>query len=826
MPGFFEIGSTRYCIVTAETRDIADDYFPAGPPLRNPRREGPVLFDRLGSPLENTVAVPEENVWVPSTKLLSITGWEVLPFSPEFLELPLELVDTVLTNLHLDSDGRRLEARINWNGIEIRKVFHLTRVEASVALWPSRILEDWRRFFMAFGPREGEEEGPPVFAGCEPRIFGLVAGTPNRVVRGRTRLVDARAAAFAEIEVPPRWIGFAEAKGPECLGLLPLQAPPNRPVSRLTEEARPGFRFAALSPVPRRPPVHGETRIALDFGTSNTAIACPDGSSGRLLEFTPESVGVDLTAQGNREAKRLSERWARRFFPLAKPYGNPIATVLLADKEDDSTFDISEFYPAFSIPGLEIVHPRVIGFLARDRQLKQDFKWADGVSGDRLRKAFLEQLGIMTAWELRTSLFDQVKSSLKVVYTCPLSFSIKQNDALSDAVSAFASALRAGGLTQVSLEGPLSESLANFYYVRERAKAGGQIRGERHVVMDVGGGTTDISIFDGFGKPLYLDSLYIGGKDLARTLLSYAAAVQRRSDDIARAVGGDDRSRPKDREDAAWAETIQLLLIGRMKERDQDLGPSGTIEKLAEEFRKYNLQDLLGEFTALLAFASAYAIRMALLPQSGEKKVTKVIVHYVGMGSRLFDMSPRGKLAGSRWQAAKQILKEVVSAFPESEGASFDFKRDYGKETVSCGALSEFPEDEGLPAALDVHTLWWSDAKVEGEGSAITWRDPFSEDAALDLPDSVREASSTIELYRCFEQAVLVSGRHTFDGWRANREDLAESLSLSDDAYRRGWNAIRTQQKTKPRHPVRIVTDVLKDQVCKLIEDPERGGST
>jgi hypothetical protein len=648
----------------------------------------------------------------------------------------------------------------------------------------------------------------------------------NEVIRGRTRLVEGRAAAFCQITTAPRWLGFVEAKGTACLGLLPLQVQPNRPISRLDAETRARFRFSDFKPAPRRPASHGETRIALDFGTSNTAIAFEDGTSGRLLDFTAESAGIDLTAQGGRDPKKLSERYARRFFPLGKPYSNPTATVLLADKEDDTTFEGSEFFPAYSIPGLEIVHPRVIGFLARDRQLKQDFKWAEGVSGDHLRKAFLEQLGLVTAWELRTTLFDQVKSSLKVIFTCPLAFSIRQNDALSDAVLAFATALRSGGIDNVSVEGPLSESLANFCYVRDRAKAGGQIRGERHIVMDIGGGTTDISIFDGFGKPLYLDSLYIGGKDLARTLLMFAAAIQHRSEDIAKAVGGDERVRPRDREDAAWAETIQLLLISRMKNRDVDLGPSGTIERLAEEFRKFNLQDVLGEFTALLAFASAYAIRMALLLQSGEKKVAKVMVHYVGMGSRLLDMSPRGKLAGSRWQAAKQILKEVVSSFPESAGVSFDFKRDYGKETVSCGALSDFSREDGLPAALDINTLWWCDAKHPEEDIAIDWKEPFSEDKACEMDDSLREASSTKELYDCFEQSVLVAARHTFDGWRADKETLRETRDLCDDAYRRGWNLIRTQQKGKPRHPVRLVTDVLKDQICKLIEDPERGNPT
>ena len=817
MAGILKHAGLRYFIV--RKHQPSTGFYEADVPFKQAEAEKGLLTSPTGSPILDAVVVLESDLWIKSDKIVTIKGWPVFPFWHALFRLPPLLVDTVIANTDVEWTERSSKAivRVSWDGISLERSFALGPLGVGVAVWPPRVIPEWRDFFLMFAPGSQallERAGAALFEEREPCVYGFEQSDKDvpTIVEAEARLIGGRMGSFCRIPVPPRWISFrSRVDHDDTHGILPLKFGERGELRMPGREDRKKSVFAHRFE-PREARSDDSTWLAVDFGTSNTAVAVGTGVSDiRLLQFGEGSRAVNLTASSSLDPA-TSALFGLRFFPLSFDYPNPISTILM-EFDEAEPFTGSQLFPKRAIPGIRLNDVAAIQRYARDNFLKQDFKWKDSGDGPLHQRAFLEHLALAVAWSLRTRDDTKARSALNVVFTCPLAFNENQTESLNRTVSCFRDALSASGFHRVEVRSLVSESLANLCYVRHQSPKGRDIQSERHVVVDIGGGTTDVSVFTGAGDAILLDSLYIGGKDLAEKLLYYRILYQDRWEPVAKVLGL--KERPLNSHDRQWTEMAQCVLISRMAERD-----GHGISQLAAEFNQESMRDLLGEVALLLVFTTAYAIRMAALsrPEKEIPAASKIWVSYAGLGSRLFDLCPLGRGQMDRWKTAQGVLKRVAQTLPETRDIEILFTRSYGKESVCLGALHSAirtEKDDVEPLAL--RTAWWADMQVGA--SPIAWTQLYKPDVLQSFGDRELAALQTGELFGCFESALRAVGQTTFGSdWVPDEARLKAVEAAFPEHFARACGLIKKRDANAPTHPVRSVTDGIKDDVCELME--------
>lgn len=819
MPGTLTHNGVRYCLFPSNS-DSNEEYFPGTGPIRSARTDtaGQVRAP-VGHSIPKTQAFREADLWIQSESMVTIKGWPAYPFSQGIFQLPAPLVDKLFsaTTISRQGSGPDVQVAVNWDGLVIRKSFKIAELGAGVSAWPPRIIPDWSHFFLMFAPGERAliDRKRSLFSDLEPCAYGLENDAQGRatVVAADTRLAGSNMGAFCRLGVPPRWLSFRSVSDAAVnYGILPfvfgdrgeLQMP--SPTTR----AKSGFARAFGS---NEAVGNGQTWLSVDFGTSNTAVAVDlDGNGVGLLTFDERSRATNITAAVGLDPG-LSAAFAHRFFPSTFQYTNPLPTMLIEFNERASFFPDSNLFPKRAIPaGLR--DPLVLAEYSRAGYLKQDFKWKAGGDGPAHQRAFLEHLALVVAWQLRMRDEARQRPRIKVVFTCPLAFNTEQTENLHTTVSSFCTTLERSGFGPVEMFGSLvSESLANFHHVRRNTPQGGQFVTERHVVIDIGGGTTDISVFTGAGTtPLILDSLYVGGKDLAATLLLHRITHQNGWQPVANVLRLNDNDSPTPGNERQWTEMAQSLLINRMAAD----GQQGLVA-LASDFATHNMRDLLAELATLFVFVTTYAVRMASLPQGSEDvpSATKIWVWYAGLGSRLLDLFPLARGAMNRWSTAQGAMKLALSQFQETKDLVVFFDKQYSKDSVCRGALAGAMASQDapvLPPALK--TIWWGG--LPGT-DGFDWKDRY---ARRPLSDLQRQSLSTEALFECIDVALKVVGQTAFGtDWAPSGTKLADARTRFTDNFARACGAISASDPQSPSHPVRFVTDGMKSDVCELMEE-------
>lgn len=823
MTGVIVHEGVRYCIIP-DVRATEGFYWDGGPSLRSPLDKDGNLVDPAGRRVTSAVPVLEKDLWTASNKLVTLQDWPVYPFSSRIFELPPAVVDRIImqTTVTPTKGTPNSRAKVGWEGIILNRDFVVAQLGVGLEVWPPRVIPEWTQFFFLFAPGTQKlfEQGTVFFDDREPIVYGYKEGSSRpTVVQGDTRLIQGRKGAFCRIMTAPRWIVFRARNGDDTHGILPFQIGDNGElrIPRAGDRRKSAFahRVEPRELDSTQPPI----ALAVDFGTSNTAVAVGAGAGEMpvLLRFTEESRAVNLTAMAQLDPSSGGE-FKYRFFPLTNEYSNPLPTILLQFDEPGGPFADSSLFPKRAIPGVNFSSSAIQQF-ARGRNLKQDFKWKDRGEGPEHRRAYLEHLALIVGWELRTQHATRARASVDTLFTCPLAFSEDQTENLSRTVSAFRETLESCGLRPKAMGSLMSESLANLHYVKRMKTQGANVEGERHVVVDIGGGTTDIAVFSGTGEPLLLDSLYIGGKDVAEHLLAFRITEQNRWQPVAKVLGLQENAAPTGPGDTHWTEMAQCLLISRMAADDgRGLG------RLAADFDEQKMRDLLGEIATLLVFVTLYAIRMAVLARSGDgiPKATDVWVWYAGLGSRLFDLAPLGRGMMDRRKTAVQMLREAVKELPDLKNVDVQFDWTYGKESVCRGTLFACDARENDSARdekpLDLKTVWWAD--VPRQKGAIAWSDLYDARTINEFTENDRLSAKIDELVRCFEAAVSVVGRTTFgSGWAADEARLKKMRSTVVKDFARACGDIKNSKKQAPKHPVRYVTDrIKKSEVCELVE--------
>jgi hypothetical protein len=810
----------RYCILPRDLPNAEGTYYKDGPLLATPTDAQGRLIDVRGARISDRVAVPfaEGDLWVASDQLVTVKDWPVYPFSPRLFDLPLAVVEQVFDCTTVWREGSRADVEIDWGGIRLARSFTLGQLGVGIAVWPPRVLPDWQHFFFLFAPGTAElveTKRVPLFAEREPVVYGIAPeAAGGRLVAGELKLVRDGGAAFCRLAVPPRWLGFRSRLDPAVThGILPLDVSSGalRMPAGGERWRHPG------TPPSRRATVQEPVRLAVDFGTSNTALAVATGSasSARKLSFTPASRAVNLTAPAGLDPT-LSPEFRYRFFPLIAQYENPMPSILMEFREAEP-FAGSWLLPCRSIPVLaEAEQGNLLG-LARTGNLKQNFKWrAREDGGPDQRRAFMEHLALVVGWELRTQEPTAERSRLELAFTRPLAFGSEETEQATAAAGVFRDTLtRCGFQVESEQRPPVSESLANFLFVSDHGGEGHGGRDERHVVIDIGGGTTDICIFKDRDTPLLFDSLYIGGKDLAEAFLARKLGDGARLAALADALGLPPGGAGAGRDST---EVLQWQLVSLMAK-----GGERGVAQIAERFNDHQLRDLLGQMVALLTFATLYAVRMAIQPRPDQDlpAAGRVWLQYAGLGARLFQLCPLAPGQMDRWLSAKQLLQRAIRRLPEASDLELSFTQPIGKESVCLGALAALldgqPDAEHPDVGPELRTLWWAET---GDGStAIHWSDLYDGRRLAELDLREVEGFRTEQLFDCFRIAVEEAGKLGFDvHWQPDAARLRQGSREVRDSFIAACKEIRKNDRRRPAHPVRSSTGKAKAAIAELLE--------
>jgi hypothetical protein len=382
----------------------------------------------------------------------------------------------------------------------------------TVELFPRYIDEHWRRYYLFQGNaetfrvspllrprREGGSNGNSAAANEPERATRVVERTHGSDAVGKVRLVE-----ITGDDAFPEALEFGGAAGdPRPIGLV-------------------------LVPVPEQPPgLAGEWRVGIDFGTSNTNVfrqTSPDGNAerwrfdfGRYLWRVTESPAA------------MRDAMLETFFIPPRAVELPIPTVLRVFQDARKDHPLLDYFIYFS-PEYRL-----------PRNVHTDIKW--NTDTERKTEYFLECLLLLVLVEAAT----QRVGRIELACSYPKAFSDQGlilfkgewQRVLGKLLDEDTGVLRhrrsedGGDSPQVGryvadrgkleIVGPIFEVegiAAGEFFASERTIANLQDRAKKQiaaVTLDVGGGTTDISIW--YHNDIVLDaSVLLAGRQISRLL--------------------------------------------------------------------------------------------------------------------------------------------------------------------------------------------------------------------------------------------------------------------------------------------------------------------
>jgi len=243
----------------------------------------------------------------------------------------------------------------------------------------------------------------------------------------------------------------------------------------------------------------GRWFVGVDFGTSNTMLAVREADQPLARVFEDADVLLPLT-RPSADAERFLNSY---FFPGA-----------VAPQAFGTAIHHLRNLPTLDIDQEPLALRTNVPFDGRvendgDNRVVGNLKWSTERESHFLTAAFLRHL---TATVLTSALRRGVAPDrVHFTYSYPRAFQKSQTQNLADLWRTVVAGFAARGLAGVTVTPGPDESravLRHFFAANLIGEAG-----DADVVVDVGGGTTDIAAYGG-GRTLILDSLHLGGRDL------------------------------------------------------------------------------------------------------------------------------------------------------------------------------------------------------------------------------------------------------------------------------------------------------------------------
>jgi hypothetical protein len=407
------------------------------------------------------------------------TAQFVLPLQPGILEhFSPEALDKVLAIQVFDSGEVevRLTLQLGLEGaqrpVEIRKRYQSAQIfrtpGPSLAVYPTFRHPRWRDYTV-FVRAENSTAASLI------RVRAHTPANPSDCQRvQRSSLVEILACTSAPEALVLESVTAGTGARDACLGII----------------------------LPKYEPVRAETpgslTVGVDFGTSNTVV-CVRGDQGHARPLSIENGLLELT-KPTEETRRAQSSF---FFPERFKPG-PFGTAVLHYAY------LTNYDLAAERPGLRINVP-FEGLVESDSQnvVAGDLKWSTDQRTDFLGGSFLRVVLSNVVAEALKQGVDPARIRIRWAY--PRAFSQAQVNNLRNFWRAVVASFRANGLELQEPEEPIDESravLAHFFNETRIAP-----NGPLSVLLDVGGGTSDLAIYER-GHALVLDSLLFGGRNL------------------------------------------------------------------------------------------------------------------------------------------------------------------------------------------------------------------------------------------------------------------------------------------------------------------------
>jgi len=344
-----------------------------------------------------------------------------------------------------------------------------------VVVWPAFQADDWQHYAVfRLDPALG-----PIHPSTTLRLTGFADGAELPDAGQAQRSGVASTYAF---ERAPTVLAFERDRGPglppEALGVL-----------------LPRYRTAP-------PPSAERWTVGVDFGTSNTVVAIRRDGVQEPSVLQHERLILRLTGAGG----DLPSNTDSFFFPETispEPFNSAVVHVSA----------IPSYTGAAREPVALRVNVPFAGWVKDDdrNRVADDLKWSTSDREEFLASVFLRNVAALALASAREA--GVRPENVTFTYAYPRAF---EADRLSDLQARWRGVLGAsdGGADapgRPRLAAATDEGQSALQYFVSRGAV--TVAGDASVIMDVGGGTTDLAVY-ARGTALVLDSLRWGGRDL------------------------------------------------------------------------------------------------------------------------------------------------------------------------------------------------------------------------------------------------------------------------------------------------------------------------
>ncbi len=454
-----------------------------------------------------------------------------------------------------------------------------------------------------------------------------------------------------------------------------------------TKQMEPHDAGLLLLKAPKSLKAQGKTyRIGVDFGATSTTICARTGDQTSLVKF--ENRKVSVTASGDIAQAQLFD-----FFLPRKESEMPILSFFHDFYNTPVGQDLKHFLNghAYLLEGAD-------GFNSCREGLAFDLKWSSEQRDRKMVRAFLTQLSLQTAAELR----DAGANGASWAFSYPTAFSDEQMEGFPGIwkqVTADCSAQ--SGLKLVSDNTKQTESVAAALYFVKYGKAAPAVGS---IFIDIGGSTSDISIWQN-NSPVWQTSVLLAGRDIFSSYLWHNPELLELFDiDIKPLL--EVKSRSGVNRKPYYAQTDALLRYNSERIMEQLPERAGTQQ--VKDLRQHLALGASGLFYYVGSLLQ-YLIDIEVYRQEVPN------IYIGGNGSRIFrwlDIDEDGRInglyrsvfsQGAGW-TDEQALRVILSREPKKEaayglvsdgklqGGNSENKVLAGESFIAEGMIDEWPE--------------------------------------------------------------------------------------------------------------------------------------